>query len=117
MSDDRGEIARLCENLPWLRDAARAAGLGERLEAAVAVAAAGRTEGVTAIMRRLDLPEAPEVRAPGGIVYPATSEERYGVEAYVCPGGVCDRTWVRPPGVRVTVCAVRGAKMRRQRST
>jgi hypothetical protein len=116
MSDDRGEIARLCENLPRLRDAARDGGLGERLEEAVSAAVAGRTDGVTSLLRRLDLPETPDMRAPGGIVYPTTSEERYGAEAYACPGGVCDRIWVRPPGVRVTVCAVHGAKMRRRRS-
>lgn len=116
MSDDRGEIARLCENLPWLREAAREAGLDDRLQDAVSAAAGGRTDGVTALLRRLDLPEAPEVRAPGGIVYPATRQDRYGVEVYACPRGVCDRTWVRPPGVSVAACAVHGARMRRQRS-
>lgn len=116
MSDDRDEIARLCEHLAWLREAARQAGLVDRLDEAVNAARAGRADGITALLRRLDVPEAPEVRAPGGIVFPPTSEDRYGVEVYTCPGGVCDRSWIRPPGVAVPACAVRGARMRRRRS-
>ncbi|MFI8521708.1 hypothetical protein ACIGEZ_28430 [Streptomyces sp. NPDC085481] len=109
MTEDRREIARLCENLTWLRGAAEEAGLGERLAAAISAAAAGRAEGVTDLLRRMDVPEAPAVRSPGGIVHPATTEERYGVEVYGCPGAACDRSWIRPPGVAVPRCAVRGS--------
>jgi hypothetical protein len=114
MSDDRREIARLCENLPGLRAAAEAAGLGAWLDSAVSAAAAGRADGITELLRRMDLPEAPAVRAPGDIIYPPTAENRYGIEEFECPVGVCDRNWIRPPGVPVAACSVRGVRLRRR---
>lgn len=114
MSDDRREIARLCENLPWLRAAADAAGLGARLDSAVSAAAAGRADGITELLRRMNVPEAPAVRAPGDIIYPPTTENRHGIEEYECPVGACDRTWIRPPGVPVPACSVRSVQLRRR---
>jgi hypothetical protein len=114
MSDDRREIARLCENLYLLRAEAEDAGLGGRLEAVVSAAAAGRAEGLTDFLRRMDVPESREVRAPGGIVYPPTTEERSHVEVYGCPGGACTRSWVRRPGMLIPQCAVHGSELRRR---
>jgi hypothetical protein len=115
-TDERREIARLCENLPWLRGAADAAGLRARLDSAVAAAASGRADGITELLRRMDVPEAPTLRDPGGIMYPPTTENRYGIEEYECPAGACDRTWIRPPGVPVPPCAVRGTRLRQRSS-
>jgi hypothetical protein len=114
MSEDRREIARLCEHLSLLRAEAAAVGLDGRLDALVSAAAAGRAEGVTDFLRRMGVPETPAVRAPGGIVYPPTKQERPHVEVYGCPGDVCERGWVRRPGVRIPQCAVRGAELRRR---
>ncbi|MFB6944590.1 MULTISPECIES: hypothetical protein [unclassified Streptomyces] len=112
MSEDRHEVARLCENLTFLRQEAERRGLGARLDAIVAAAAAGRAEGITAFMRSVGAPESAEVRSPGGIVHPAATEFRFGVDVYGCPGEACDRSWIRPPGTPVEVCAVRGTALR-----
>jgi hypothetical protein len=114
MSDDRREIARLCENLPWLRDEAGAAGLGAQLDAAVTAATAGRANGITELLRRMDVPDTPAVRDPGDVMYPPTTEDRYGIERYGCPAGTCDRNWIRPPRAPVRACAVLGAPLRRR---
>jgi hypothetical protein len=114
MSDDRREIARLCENLPWLRAAADAAGLSTRLDSAVSAAAAGRAEGITELLRRMNVPETPAVRAPGDIIYPPTVENRHGIEEYECPAGACDRKWIRPPAVPVPDCSVRRIRLRQR---
>lgn len=114
MADSRREIARLCENLSWLCGTARAAGLDARLAAAVAAAAEGRSEGLTALLRRLDVPETSPTRDPGGIRYPPSTVDRQLVDTYECPAGACDREWIRPPGVAVPRCAVRELPLRRR---
>jgi hypothetical protein len=114
MKDDRRELARLCENLPRLRAAAESTGLTARLDAVVAAAAEGRADGVTELLRRMDVPETPTVRDPGGIMYPPTTQRRYGVETYECPAGTCVRTWIRPPGTPIPLCGVRSARLRRR---
>lgn len=104
MSD---RVALFCADLRELRVAAGAAGLAGELAAVETAARAGEDVGpaVGLLRGRLGLPDGGPTRGTGAV--PSLPGQDPGAPVVVvhrCPLGVCDRRWVRRPGVQPPRC-------------
>jgi hypothetical protein len=113
----RGHIARLCENLVHLRRYAKAEGLSSAVNGLVDDARAGEDIGarLTDLLRRLGGPEDSQpFRKVPGVILPGLPAGHTAAEVYICPSGLCLRSWLRRPGEPIPMCEIERFRLRRE---
>lgn len=114
MTDQRKDIARLCEYLVSLRRAAP-----DETAHLVADARAGKDIGeqLTSLFRRLGAPELGQARRRdvSGMMLRRTAAGHTAGEVFVCPAELCDRVLPRRSGAPAPRCEIADTRFRLDR--
>jgi hypothetical protein len=104
MTEDRDEVAKLCQELAELEVVAAQRGQARQLEALLADVRAGCEVGDrrTELLRRCGIPAGP--RRDVGVRLRVPGDGRPSSERYQCPVDRCSRSWLRPPGDPIPLC-------------
>lgn len=112
MADPRMQVARLCEELPFLHQRAAQNGASADLEAIVRDVCQGEdvSDDFMELCRRLGIPLGPGTREPTFL--PGLGSGRPTDDVLVCPQDLCARVCVREPGTSIPTCWITRAPLR-----